>query len=94
MGLNMIGEWIRVVARHQGVLVMFNSILSIQYFDYLSSELNSQWQITESARIQTTAIRQHRTKQTRKQRKVIIIKMIIIIIIIIPIAQIKIITEK
>jgi hypothetical protein len=39
---------------------------SIQFFIYLCAELNSQWPITESARIQTTAIRQHMTKQTTK----------------------------
>jgi hypothetical protein len=45
-------------------------IISIQLFIYLHAELNSQWSITESARIQT-AIRQHRTKHTKttKQRK-------------------------
>jgi hypothetical protein len=41
---------------------------SIQIFIYLRAELNSQWPITESARIQTTAIRQHRTKQTNKNK--------------------------
>jgi hypothetical protein len=44
----------------------------IQFFIYLRAELNSQWPVTESARIQTTAIRQHRTKQTKtttKERK-------------------------
>jgi hypothetical protein len=41
----------------------------IQFFIYLRAELNSQWPITESARIQTTAMRQHRTKQTKKNKK-------------------------
>jgi hypothetical protein len=36
---------------------------TIQFFIYLRAELNSQWPITESARIQTTVIRQHRTKK-------------------------------
>jgi hypothetical protein len=36
---------------------------SVQLFTYLRAELNSQWIITESVRMQTTAIRQHRTKQ-------------------------------
>jgi hypothetical protein len=39
---------------------------SIQFFIYLRAELNNQWPITESERIQTTAIRQHRTKPTTK----------------------------
>jgi hypothetical protein len=37
---------------------------SIKFFIYLRAELYSQWPITESARIQTTAIGQHRTKRT------------------------------
>jgi hypothetical protein len=43
----------------------------IQFFIYLRAELNGQWPITESARIQTaSAIKQQRTKQTnKKQRK-------------------------
>jgi hypothetical protein len=47
-------------------------IIIIQFLIYLRAELNSQWPITESARIQTTAIRQHRTKQNKtiRQRKV------------------------
>jgi hypothetical protein len=40
---------------------------SVKFFIYLSAELNSQWPITESTRIQTTAIKQHRTKQTTKE---------------------------
>jgi hypothetical protein len=50
---------------------MYNN--SIQFFIYLRAELNSQWPVTKSARIHTTAIRQHRTKQTKtttKQRKI------------------------
>jgi hypothetical protein len=43
----------------------YNNSILIQLFIYLHAELNSQWSITESARIQTTAIRQHRTKQTK-----------------------------
>jgi hypothetical protein len=42
---------------------------SIQFFIYLRAELNSQWPITESARIQTTGIRQHRTKKNIKTKK-------------------------
>jgi hypothetical protein len=41
---------------------------SILFFIYLRAELNSQWSITESARIQTTAIRQHKTKQEKQQQ--------------------------
>jgi hypothetical protein len=40
---------------------------SIQLFIYLRAELNSQWPIT--AQIQTTGLRQHRTKQTNKQQQ-------------------------
>jgi hypothetical protein len=37
----------------------------IKFFVYLRAQLNSQWPITESARIQTAAtVRQHRSKQT------------------------------
>jgi hypothetical protein len=43
---------------------------SIPFFIYLRAELNSQWPITDSARMRTTVIRKHRTKiKTRKQRK-------------------------
>jgi hypothetical protein len=40
---------------------------SIQVSIYLRAELNSQWPITESARMQTAAaaLRQHRTKRTK-----------------------------
>jgi hypothetical protein len=41
-------------------------IIQFQFFIYLRAEFNSQWPITESAWIQTTAIRQHRAKQTTK----------------------------
>jgi hypothetical protein len=52
------------------IIIVMLIIQSIQFFIYLRAELNSQCPITESARIQTTVIRQHRTKkQTRKQRK-------------------------
>jgi hypothetical protein len=42
------------------LIIQFNSL-----FIYLHAELNSQWPITESTLIQTTAIRQHKTKQTK-----------------------------
>jgi hypothetical protein len=42
---------------------------SIKFFIYLRAELNSQWRITETAPIQTTAIRKHGTKQTRKKQQ-------------------------
>lgn len=35
-------------------------------FLYLRAELNSQWPIADSARIQTTAISQPKTKQQKK----------------------------
>jgi hypothetical protein len=41
---------------------------SIQFFIYLRAELNSQWSITASARIQTTTIRQHSKKQTKNNK--------------------------
>jgi hypothetical protein len=44
-----------------------NNNNKIQLFIYLLAELNSQWPITESARIETT-LRQHRTKQTKNNR--------------------------
>jgi hypothetical protein len=48
------------------IIIQFNSI---PFFTYLRAELNSQWPITESARIQTTTvIRQHRTKQTKNNK--------------------------
>jgi hypothetical protein len=48
-------------------------MIIIQLFIYLSADLNSQWPATESARIQTAAVRRHRTKHTHththKRRK-------------------------
>jgi hypothetical protein len=52
--------------------MMMMMMMMIQFCIYLRSELKSQWPITESARIQTTAMKQHRAKQTNettKQRK-------------------------
>jgi hypothetical protein len=46
-----------------------NKFNSIQFFIYVSAELNSQWPITGSARIQTTAIRQLKAKQTKTKTK-------------------------
>jgi hypothetical protein len=43
---------------------------SIQFFIYLRAELNSQWPITESARIYiTSAKRQQRTKRTKNNKR-------------------------
>jgi hypothetical protein len=42
---------------------------SVQFFVYLLAELNSQWPITESAGIQTTALRQHRTKEAKNGKR-------------------------
>jgi hypothetical protein len=50
------------------MMMMIIIIIMIQFFICLRVELNNQWPITESARIQTAAIRQHRTTTT-KQRK-------------------------
>jgi hypothetical protein len=50
-------------------------IIIIQFFIYLCAELNSQWPVTESARIQTTtAISKHKTKWTRNNKGYIIYK--------------------
>jgi hypothetical protein len=48
------------------MMIIITIILLIQFFIYLLAELKSQWPITESARIQTSAIRQNRAKQTTK----------------------------
>jgi hypothetical protein len=45
-----------------------NNNNSIQFYIYLRAELNSQWRITESARIQTASMGQHRTKQTKNNK--------------------------
>jgi hypothetical protein len=45
-----------------------NNDNSIKFFIYLRAELNSQWPVTESTRIQTTGLRQHRTKQTKNRK--------------------------
>lgn len=45
--------------------------MTIQFFIYLLAELNSQWPIIESIRIQaTTPVRQHRTEQTKTEKQV------------------------
>jgi hypothetical protein len=45
-------------------------MMIIQLFIYLLAELNSQWPVPETARIQTAvAIRQHGTKQTKVTTK-------------------------
>jgi hypothetical protein len=49
----------------QTMKLHFKIIIIIQFFIYFRAELNSQWPITESARIHT-AIRQHMTKQQQK----------------------------
>jgi hypothetical protein len=49
-------------------IIIIIIIIIIQFFIYLRAELNSQWPVTESARIQTTAIRK-RTKQTKKKKQ-------------------------
>jgi hypothetical protein len=41
----------------------------IQFLIYLCAEPSSQWSVTESARIQTTAVRQHRTKRTTNNKE-------------------------
>jgi hypothetical protein len=53
---------------YPGFPIIIIIIIIIQFFIYLRAELNSQWPITESARIQT-ARRQHMTKlQQRGQQ--------------------------
>jgi hypothetical protein len=49
--------------------MMMMMLIILQFFIYLRADLTSQWPITESARIQTTAIRQHGTKQTKTTEK-------------------------
>jgi hypothetical protein len=51
-----------LLERYGTIIIQFNSL----FIYMLNSTANGQLQ---SARIQTTAIRQHRTKQTTKQRK-------------------------
>jgi hypothetical protein len=48
-------------------LIFFFFLIIIQFFIYLRAELNSQWPITESARIHT-AIRQHMTKLQQNKK--------------------------
>jgi hypothetical protein len=40
----------------------------MQFFVYLSAELNSQWPITELAAIQTKEIRKQRTKKQQNNK--------------------------
>jgi hypothetical protein len=50
------------------IIIIF--IIIIQFFIYLLTELNSQWPITESVRIETTAaIRQHKTNKKKYKSK-------------------------
>jgi hypothetical protein len=56
--------------------VVNNSKNSIQFFIHVRAELNSQWPVRESAQIQTTVLRQNRTKQTKKQQNKKILTMI------------------
>jgi hypothetical protein len=55
--------------QQQIIIIIIIVIIIIQFFIYIRADLNSECLITESARIQTTAIRQHRTKQTKKKTK-------------------------
>jgi hypothetical protein len=55
------------------VIIQFNSL-----FIYVLNS-TAKWPITESAQIQTTALKQHMTKQTKTTNKQIIIIIIIII---------------
>jgi hypothetical protein len=50
------------------VIIIIIIIIAIQFYICLRAELNSQWPIIESARIQTTAIRQYKTQQTNKKK--------------------------
>jgi hypothetical protein len=47
------------------IALLFLIIIIIQIFFCLRVEFNSQWPITGLARIKTTALRQHRTKETK-----------------------------
>jgi hypothetical protein len=44
-------------------------IIIIQFYIYLRAEQNSQWPLTESARIQIRAICQNRIKQRRSNKR-------------------------
>jgi hypothetical protein len=52
--------------KKQRIIIQFNSV---QFLIYLRAELNSQWPAAESAQIQTAAIRQRKTKQTKRNNK-------------------------
>jgi hypothetical protein len=54
---------------HCAIPAPTNNNNSIKFFINLRAELNSRWPISESAPIRTTAIRQHRTKQTKQETK-------------------------
>jgi hypothetical protein len=49
------------------VIIIIIVVITIKFLIYLRAELNTQWPITESARIQTTAIRQTLEKRTNKK---------------------------
>jgi hypothetical protein len=50
------------------IMIITILIIIIQFYIYLCAEQNSQWPLTESARIQITAIYQHRIKQKRNNK--------------------------
>jgi uncharacterized protein YxeA len=52
------------------IIIIIIIIILIQFFIYLRAQLNSEWPVTESARIQTTtAMRQHRKKRTKTNKR-------------------------
>jgi hypothetical protein len=55
---------------NNNIIIIIITIIIIQFFAYVHAELNSQWPIIKSARIQTTAaIREHGAKQTKDNKK-------------------------
>jgi uncharacterized membrane protein len=51
------------------IMIVTILIIIIKFYIYLRAEQNSQRSLTESARIQITAICQHRIKQRRCNRR-------------------------
>jgi hypothetical protein len=51
------------------LMVMMTMMIIIQFFIYLRAELNSQWPLTELARIQTKSIRQDKNKRNNETKK-------------------------
>jgi hypothetical protein len=59
--------WVMIIIMM--IMIITILIIIIQFYIYLCAEQNSQWPLTESARIQITATSQHRIKQRRSNRR-------------------------